>query len=263
MIGRPFQKRHIITAVILSLPFLVLFFSSHSLGLFSLDALGFLRAPLGALGNFYSRFNSYISPRGFYSGHLKAMDLQMKTLQAQNCQFKEILYQNQRLRELLDFKQASGFKLAAVRVVSRDPTNWRHSIIIDKGTKDGVRKNMFLISRQGLIGRVCQAGRTLSCAILLTDPDFKVSGIDIRSREQMIITGSGLSLCYAKYLDKGADIQKKDIIATSGLGGFCPKGIIIGEVVKAWESSGSLSMEAMIKPQAGLNTLEEVFVLLE
>jgi rod shape-determining protein MreC len=58
-------------------------------------------------------------------------------------------------------------------------------------------------------------------------------------------------------------VQVKDIIVTSGLGGFCPKGILIGEVVSVQKSADGLTLKAFLKPSARLNSLEEVLVLVE
>ena len=97
----------------------------------------------------------------------------------------------------------------------------------------------------------------------MTDPDFRVAAIDTRSREQMIVAGSGRNLCALKYLSQEADIQVKDVIVTSGIGGFCPKGILIGEVVSARKSKDGLTQDAHLKPAANLSRLEAALVLME
>ena len=187
----------------------------------------------------------------------------MQALQLENSKITEIFLENQRLRELLSFKQTLFFSTIPAQVIAKDPSNWRHTIIIDKGAASGISKNQFLISQQGLVGRICEVGKSAAKAILLTDPDFRVAAICQRSREQMIVVGTARNSCAMKYLAQDADLKAKDIIVTSGLGGFCPKGIIIGEVTSVRKSPDGFATEAYLKPTAYLSRLEEVLVLMQ
>jgi rod shape-determining protein MreC len=257
------KKRHIAAIVLLALPVLLTVLPGPAAEALRLQTTRFFKAPLAAINNLSKKIQDTLSSKGFLFNYLNNKDLQIQALKAQNSQLKEIFLEKERLEDLLAFKQAIGFKTVWANVISRDPSNWRHSIIIDKGIKSGVRKGMFLISQQGLVGRVLEADRVASKAILLTDPNFRVAAVCQRSREQMIVVGGGRGLCSLKYLADTADVQVNDIIVTSGLGGFCPKGILIGEVASVRKSDNGLTLEALMAPSVRLSKVEEVLVLVE
>lgn len=257
------KKRHVIAIILLLFPLFVTALPACVTDAIRSQAASFLKFPLSKINNLSQKLQDVISLKGYFFYQLKDRDSQIQALKSENAKMKEIFLENKRLQELLSFKGATSFKTLRADIISKDPTNWRHSIIINKGAASGVKKNMFVISPQGLAGRVCQTGRNLSKAILLTDPDFKVAAICQRSREQMIVLGSARNACVMKYLTQDADIEKGDTIVTSGLGGFCPKGILIGEVVSVRKSADGLTAEAYLEPSVRLRRLEEVLVLTE
>ena len=257
------KKRHFITIALLLLPLLTVVLPGAVTQQARLQAVRFLKFPLTKLNTLSIKLQDAISPKGFFLHQLKNRDSQIQILRAENSQMKEIFLHDERLQKLLPFKQAAAFKTMHADIVARDPGNWRHSIIINKGTSGGIAKNMFVVSGQGLAGRISQAGRKVSKAILLTDPDFKVAAVCQRSREQMIVLGNGRNLCALKYLPQDADLQKGDVIVTSGLGGFCPKGILIGDVLSVRKSKDGFTTEAYLAPSARLNRMESALVLIE
>lgn len=257
------KKRYILFVAILILPIVLISLPDSYVEPLKLQVTRFLKPPLIQIVYISQKIEDVISLKGFFSRQLKNKDLQIDNLKAENARLKELLLENQRLKGLLEFKQSLNFYTIPARIIAKDPTNWRNSIIIDKGYNSGIKKNMYLISSQGLVGRICEVGRSLSKAILLTDPDFKVAAICQRNREEMIIVGSGRRQCNMKYLSQDADIQEKDIILTSGVGGFCPKGILIGEVSGVSKSRNGFTIEAFLKPAVKLGQLEEVLVLEE
>lgn len=221
------------------------------------------KLPVMLSENIHAGLRRAFVPKGIFLSQIREKDFRIKILESQNSQAVELFQENQRLKSLLAFKQALTFQVTAARVIARDPSNWRHTIIIDKGADSGVKKNNFIISECGLVGRVVEAGRTVSKAILLTDPDFRVAGVCQRSREQMIVSGNARVFCNLKYLSRDADIQPKDTIVSSGLGGFCPKGILIGEVAAVSKSGDGMVRDAYVRPAVNLSRLEEVLVLTE
>lgn len=258
-----FRKKYFLTAAILFLPIFIAFSPETITGPIKSHVILIFKVPFVLADNLSRGLRDSISLKGLFLQQLNKQDLRIKTLETENASVRELLLENQRLKELLNFKQNFPFKVVPVQVIARDPANWRHTIIIDKGLSSGIKKNNFVISQQGLVGRVCESGRAASKAILLTDPDFRVAGIDQRSREQMIILGNGRNLCVMKYLAPDSDIQAKDVIVTSGLGGFCPKGVVIGEVANVRKSADGLTQDAYVKPAVRLSSIEEVAVLLE
>ena len=257
------RKRHLIIAAFLIFPVVVAFSPDAVTGGIKSQLTSIIKIPLVLVNSLSNKLQDAITPKGIFLQQINSKDIQIKTLQEENARIKELFLENQRLKELLSFKQNLTFKVLPAQVIAKDPANWRHTIIIDKGAASGIKKYEFVISQQGLVGRLCETGKNAAKAILLTDPDFRVAAVDQRSREEMIVAGSARSVCLLKYIHHDADIKIKDAIVTSGLGGFCPKGILIGEVIAVRKSPEGLTEEAYVRPAARLNRLENVLVLME
>ena len=257
------KRRRLVTVILLLFLVVIAFLGNPVATSVKSNIPLIFKTPVLLADKFASSLRDYFVPKGIFLKQIRDMDFRIKALESENAQVKELFLENQRLKGILYFKQNSVFKTVAAQVIARDPANWRRTIIIDKGASSGIKKNNFIISQHGLVGRVCEAGSVVSKAILLTDPDFRVAAIDTRSREQMIVSGDARNLCNLKYLPQDADIQVKDVIVSSGLGGFCPKGVIVGEVIAARKSGDGIMRDAYVRPAANLSRLEEVLVLME
>ena len=175
---------------------------------------------------------------------------------------RELKEENKRLQTLLDLKQKSEFKTIAARVIGRDPSHWSFFIMLNRGTKDGVREDAALLSLDGLVGKVVSAGPDSSRAILLTDRQSRVSALNQRTRDAGLVEGAGSPLLKMTFLDREADIQIGDLIVSSGLGGIYPKGVPIGRVQVVEEDENHLGLSAVIKPFVSFGKLEEVLCVL-
>ncbi len=176
--------------------------------------------------------------------------------------YKELESENQRLYEILDLKKSLKTTTIAAQVIGNDLSAWRKSIVINKGKKHGVKKDLPVISSYGLVGRVVEVGNTLSRVMLLTDVEFKISALAAYSREEGIIEGTGGPRCIMNYISKDAFVNKNDIVISSGLGGIFPKGIIIGAVADVDVVEDSLFKKIEITPSVNFAKLEEVLVII-
>jgi rod shape-determining protein MreC len=174
---------------------------------------------------------------------------------------EELRLENARLRDLLSFKKKSSHHLVAARVIGRDPSYWSSVIIIDKGRSSGVRKNSAVISPGGLVGKVIETAKTTAKVMLILDPDLSVSAIVQRSRQEGLVSGTLQKTLIMRYISPEADVKTSDIIITSGLSSIYPKGIVIGEVVKAGKEFLGLSCYCLIRPAVDFWRLEEVLVV--
>jgi len=173
----------------------------------------------------------------------------------------EASLENERLRKLLSLKEKAQFKVLAAGVIGRGADNWNSSVIINKGSDYGINNGMTVINYLGLVGKVAMAGNRESAVMLLDDANFAVSAIVQRSRQEGLVSGTMGNALLMRYLPKDADIRASDIIVTSGLSGFYPKGLLIGEVIDVGEEFSGLSKFALIKPAADLSALEEVLII--
>ena len=174
--------------------------------------------------------------------------------------------ENDQLRAALGWQRQMPWKLKLARVIARDPANWWRSIEIDLGSRDGVVENLPVLTAEGLVGRVSSVGLTRSQAVLIGDPNCKVSAlVDNPAHDTGIISASGPldnSLAELTYLSGGAILTPGQNVITSGLGGIFPKGIPIGQVAESAHSiEFGLYAGTRVKLSANLGALEQVWVL--
>ncbi|MFH0913581.1 MAG: rod shape-determining protein MreC [Candidatus Omnitrophota bacterium] len=174
----------------------------------------------------------------------------------------EVYLENKRLKDLLSLKQKSTFKVIAARIIGRSADNWSSQVLIDKGSSQGIRRGLVAITYLGLVGRIIETTGSTSKLMLLNDPNFAVSAIVQRSRQEGLVSGTLGNSLIMKYLPKGADIQASDIVITSGLTESYPKGLLIGSVVNIGDEFSGLSRYAMIKPAVDISSIEEVLIII-
>lgn len=174
---------------------------------------------------------------------------------------EEAFLENRRLKGLLSIKEQAPYKVISARVIARSPDSWSNSIIIDKGTLGGIKRGMGVVTYYGLAGRVTEVLEFTSCVLLVNDPNFNVSGIVQRSRQEGLVSGTLQGGLIMRYLPEGADIQPEDVIVTSGFNKANPKGILIGSVVEIGRDFSGLSLYAKVKPAVNLSNIEEVLVI--
>lgn len=180
--------------------------------------------------------------------------------------FEKYKQENERLLGLLDLKQTKSLlKVEVARVVAREPGNWSTVFIIDKGTLSGIEKKSAVITKDGLVGFVTEAGATWAKVSTILERETSIGGIIVTTSDVGIVEGS-LELmkdgkCKMSYLSRNAKINVGDRVETSGFGHTYPRGIVIGEIVNTVIESHGISQYAIIKPLVDFNALKEVMVV--
>jgi rod shape-determining protein MreC len=176
-------------------------------------------------------------------------------------QLEEQVLETQRLQRLLALRQVSQAEFLAARVVGKDATNWFKTILVDRGSVEGVQRGLPVLGADGLVGRVVEVTPTSAKVQLLTDPVSAVGGLIQRTRVTGIVSGNLGAGARVRYLPLLADVTVGDEVITSGMGGLFPKGIPIGRIAKVERRSGALFQEAALQPAVDLSRLEEVLIL--
>jgi len=167
-----------------------------------------------------------------------------------------------RLQTILQIKSKLPHKAKIARIIAHDPSTWNKSFVIDIGVEDGVAMGSAVISEQGgIVGQVLEVSAKNSRVLLITDTDSSVSGLDRRSGVTGIVQGTGRTPLRFSYVDAGEDVQKDDVIVSSGLGGVFPKGYALGSVTKKGISENGLSAEIEVAPAVDFAALDYVFIL--
>ncbi len=174
----------------------------------------------------------------------------------------KLLYaENQRLKDILSFKNAIPYATIPAEVIGRDASNWSNSLIIDKGTIQGIRQNKAVISMRGLVGRVLEVGRYSSSILLISDPNSKVGVVIQRNRQGGMMIGRPDGRCKIIYIALDSDVIKGDKVITAGFGSIFPKGILIGDVVEVGKEPGRLYKYAIVRTAQEMTKLEEVLCI--
>ena len=173
------------------------------------------------------------------------------------------------LKELLNLNSTlSEYTTINATIISRNDLYWFNTVIIDKGKKDGLKKNMALITQNGLIGKISKTTKKTSEIKLITTNDitYKTSVmIQLEEKTQYAILNGydqENDLLKITAIDKNINIPKDSIVITSGLGQM-PKGIYIGKVVKTEIDKYNLSQIVYVKPKQEFSNINYVTILKE
>lgn len=187
---------------------------------------------------------------------------ELDELKAQLGALTELSLENQRLSKLLDFKQRGKMELLAARIIGRDMVTDYETVTIDRGEKHGVKKGMGTITISGVVGYAIEVEPRTSKILLITDRYSVIDGVVQRSRARGIVQGNK-DTCSLSFLKRADDVQIDDMIVTSGLDNYFPKGFPIGKVTNVVKDKYGLGQEVTLMPIVSAPNLEEVFVVLK
>ncbi|HYF34177.1 MAG TPA: rod shape-determining protein MreC [Prosthecobacter sp.] len=195
---------------------------------------------------------------------IERLRVEVEGLRIVSQKYAQVLEENNKLRKLIEFKNASPFKMTAARVIKRVSSTWWNTMIIDKGSLDNIRTDSPVISAAGLIGKTGKMTSHMAEVILLTDEMCRVSAKVEGSLEQGIIWGerAGLDMrpdLRLRFLNKNALISPGASVISTGEGGVFPAGLLIGRV-KRFENK-EITGEAVVEPTVDFANLEYVFVV--
>ena len=183
-------------------------------------------------------------------------------LREENNRLQEALLAAKRLGRLAPLQERRSTAVAA-NVFARDSSSWFKTVLVDKGERDGVSRDMAVAVADGLVGRIIEVFPNAAKVLLITDPNSGVDVIVQRTRAQGIMEGRVEEFCILKYVRKTDDVQVGDRVITSGLGGIFPKGLLTGTVTKVERKRLGIFQTVEVAPTADLSRLEEVLILSE
>ena len=149
--------------------------------------------------------------------------------------------ENAQLRQALDFQKSWGHKLVAADVIGAGPDALTRTIEIDRGTADGVKPGMVVVTGAGLLGRVREAGPHAANVQTLADPLSRVNVYLSKSGLQGTLSGGPAALALDVQHAIGVAASNGDWVLTSGVGGSYPRGLVIGEIATVTRRDTSTS----------------------
>lgn len=166
-----------------------------------------------------------------------------------------------RLAVLLHFRQSHAeVPMVAARVIGGSAGTASLTIALDRGERDGIRRNMGVITPDGVVGKVIETYPKTSQVLLLTDKESGVGAMLAESRSQHPVGGLGEPFISMKYVPNDDTVNVGERVITSGMDRIFPRDLPIGTITEI--KSGNPFKQIRIKPAANLEKLEEVLVLL-
>ncbi|MGE5216165.1 MAG: rod shape-determining protein MreC [Chloroflexota bacterium] len=185
----------------------------------------------------------------------------IQSLEVERQKLLEAQATNSRLKQLLDFRSHLPGAAVTASIIANSASSWFQSCLLDKGSADGVRKGMAVVTPLGVVGQVVAVTPRTAKVLLLTDPN---SGIDVlvqRTRARGIVSGSLDNGTVLKYVKRSEDIQQGDRLITSGIDGVFPKGLMVGAVIKVHKQHLGLFQAIEVQPAVQSSRVEEVLVV--
>jgi len=176
--------------------------------------------------------------------------------------FNVLEAENQRLRKLLEssFKLSERVIIAELLAVDLQP--FRHTIVINKGIREGVFDGQPIVDSNGVMGQIIHVGPFSSTVLLITDPTHALPVQVDRNGLRAIAVGTGQSQrLQLEHLPNNADIQKGDLIVSSGLGGRFPAGYPVGTISEIVLDPAESFAKVTVVPSAKLEQSREVLLV--
>src|SRR5580658_8114232 len=188
------------------------------------------------------------------------LKLQIERLRIEQVRLNEDAEQARRLQALLGFKEQFISKTLAAQVIGSSGSEQSRSIYIDKGTHDGIRPDMAVITAEGVVGKVLRAFKTTSQVLLINDQTSGVGSILEKSRLQGVLRGTPVGEVVLEKVMSDETVQPGEKVVTSGGDQIFPKGLPVGTVTKV-SPGPELFLNIRVRPAVDLSRLEEVLVI--
>lgn len=187
-----------------------------------------------------------------------ALKERLANLSIELARLHDIEQENERLIRLLQLKHSFRFKTIVSRVIGYDSSDWRRSILVDKGFNDGIKKGMSCLTFSGLVGRVVEVNKNSARVMLINDISSKI-GVSLEDgRTNGILVGLPDGRCKVLYLPLDKKLETGTVIITSGESLISPSGIKVGIVVDTGIDRTKLYRYAIVQPSVNLDRIKEV-----
>ncbi len=232
----------------------------------SQTAADFVQSPVTSITSLVSGYFSSISNLRSAQDENSELKQRVQELEVELKGYEDLSAENTRLRGLLDLKEKGKYKVLTARIIGRDPSIWFDSSIVNRGSLDGVKLNMPVVTDGGLVGRVTAVSPLTAQVDLITRDKSGLGAIvgEIGSSNVLgVVSGtSKKDIVEMRYVSGSVDVQVGQIVYTSGQDGIYPPGLKVGEIVEIRSGSATVPHQIFIRPASGINSMQEVAILL-
>lgn len=232
------------------------------------NTFGFIITPVQKAGS--SAVNWIDRKKDYFTGisSLQEENTKLKSeLEKKNIELGKlemVEQENKTLTELLDVKSRySQYEMVAANIIAKDTGNWYNTFTIDKGTKDGLNKNMVVITGNGLVGRIEKCGYNYANVTSIIDDTDAISAKSLRTDDIGYVSGdlANKGMCKMEYIDNNAELTEGDEVITSNLSEIFPPGITIGYIKAINSDKSAITKQAEVKPAVDFKHLDSVMVI--
>ena len=203
-------------------------------------------------------WHNYLYLRGVRQEN-RDLQQQIQQLQLEQVRLRQDAEQAHRLQALLGFKEQFIAQTTAAQVIGSSGSEQSRIVYIDKGSSQGIKRDMAVISASGVVGKVILVFGDTAQVLLINDQSSGVGAILEQSRLQGILKGKASGELVLDKIMSDEDVKPGEKVLTSGGDQIFPKGLPIGSVAKV--STGGQFLQVTLQPAASLSHLEEVLVI--
>ncbi len=181
-------------------------------------------------------------------------------------EFEMLKAENTTLQQYMNLTDKyASYQTIPAYVINKDVSNFSSTLILNVGTKDGIRENMTVIADKGLVGHVISVTENTCKVQVIIDSASTVSCTISTTNESIICKGTleNDQVLRASYIPTGAELIQGDSVYTSGVGGIYPKGIIIGTVKEIVTTSNITDRYAIVEPAVDFSKVDTVLIINE
>lgn len=187
-------------------------------------------------------------------------------------EYNSLKNENSQLRKELNFKQQrTEYNYIGCDIIGKSSNGVLDEFAINRGTEDGVEKQMVAVTAEGLVGQVIHVEKNWSIVQCLTNENMAVGGTIEKTGDESGVVNSGIVKGYKSdeseflaklyYLPQESTVKKGDTILTSGIDNSYPAGIRIGTVIDVETDKGKVMKNATIKPFVNFDKIEELLIV--
>ena len=237
---------------------------------FFMDSVGWVQSVINKPVSYtVNMFNSV--------GEIKNTYDENKVLREKLAEYKTLIYEvqeldkeNEELREAVELESsARDFDPVLANVISRSPERWLEQLTINKGTNQGVEKDMAVMTVDGMIGKITSVSKTTSTVQLITGFDQlnRISATVSRKDGKNIF---GLIEGYDKEKEalvftileqSDRNLKEDELVVSSSMGGLYPSGLPIGTIIEVLPDDYGLTKTAYVEPAADMYEINQVIVV--
>lgn len=212
-------------------------------------------------------FFKYLSEAKTYEEKIENLEAEVTALKIENKSSEDYIRENKRLKELLDLKDGSmsEYNTVTARVVSYEPNSWYDTVMLSKGTDDGISVDNIVVTNLGVVGRVTDVGKNWSRVSTIINASNSLGVKLSRTGDVGVVSGDANLAqdknCRLEYLSNDKSLIKGDILVTSGLGGIYPPDFAVGKVIDIKSDSAGNLEYGVCEPIVDFSSLYEVLII--